>query len=234
MPRPTLLLLLAPGCTLAERTHSQSFPGAGITRVFCDNDRGSLLFSGSNPDTIELGVRTFARTEGGLDRVTWGAATEGDLLDLWGRTRADRAGVDFIVEGPPTQNVEAILLDGRAELVDLTGDHIVTASEIVARGQVGDVDLLATAGGIDLSARPEPGDTLILDAAGDTFLTLPYGLDYDLEVFSDPDWGVEVTNLGFDQLDASPDYVRAVTGSGSIRIEVTVRGGPFSLWNAER
>lgn len=243
-PNPLLALALAlataPACSSTERTHTRSFAADEVTRVFCDSDRGDLVFSGSNPDTIELGVRVFARgatkglAENRLDRVNWGAAATGDLLDLWGRTRTGSGGVDFVVQGPPDHDIEAILLDGKAELLDLTGDHIVTASEIVGRGLVGDLDLFATTGGIDLHADPEPGDTLILEAAGETWLTLPYGLEYDLEVFPDPDWGAEVTDLGFDRLDASPDYVRATTGSEAIRIEVTVRGGRFWLWNAER
>ena len=233
-----VLLAAASACSTAERSYNQSLPSDGVTTLFSDNDAGDVLYSGTNPDSFEIDVRVFSKgatrssAENALSKVEWGVAITDGVLDMWGRTRSE-GGVDFTVEGPPEMSAEIVLLSGAVQLHDLVGNHIVTADRVEGSGLVGDLDLLATSEGMEIEAWPEPGALIVLDSVGETTLALPYGLDYDLEVFADPDWGTEITDLGFDRLDASPDYVRAVRGSGGIRVEVTVDGGPFSLWITE-
>jgi hypothetical protein len=227
----------------AERTFVETLPAEGVARVFCDIERGSFLYSGSSPDGFDVAIASWAegssenRAQERLETNEWGAAVDGDLLDLWGRSEVGRAGIDIGVEGPPAVDVEAVMADGSAELYDVVGTHVITANAIRARGVVGDLDLLSTLDGIDVETFPEPGDAIVLQSAGSTLLAVPYGLEYDLEVFADPDWGVQVTDLGFDSLLYAPDYVRAVTGSGAIPsgaipIDVFVVGGPFYLLEA--
>jgi len=154
------------------------------------------------------------------------------LLDLWGRSPVSKSGVDIAVIGPSRMDVEAVLLDGTAHLYDVEGTHLVTANAVVGAGIAGDVDLYASLAGINVEVWPNDGGTVRLEAFGDVLLALPYGLDYDIEVFADPDWGVEVTDLGFDELVIAPDYVSAETGDGSIEVDVFVSGGVFALWEA--
>ncbi|MEQ1504856.1 MAG: hypothetical protein ABMB14_21655 [Myxococcota bacterium] len=213
----------AGGCASVEQSFVQTLPADGVTRAFCDLERGSVVYSGSAPDAFEVEVAPWASgiTRGAADAALgttrWGVTVADGLLDLWSRTRVARTGVDFVVEGPPAIDAEIVLLDGDAALYDLTGRQLVTADRITGEGLVGDLDLYATGGGVDVEALPEPGAAITIESVGDTVLRLPYGGDYDLEVFADPDWGADVTDLGFDSLRSAPDYVRATTGSGSIR-----------------
>ena len=239
MPARLPALLLASGCVTERTLFDEILPADTVTDLFCDIERGDFVYSGSAPDGFHVGVASWAtglsRGRAGARGETnrWGVTVADGRLDLWGRSPAARAGVDLVVEGPPAENVEVVLLDGVAQLFDATGTHTVTANEILGRGLSGDLDLYATSGGIDLDARPEPGQTLTLEAFGPVTLALPWGGDYDLEVFADPDWGAEVSDLGFDTLSVAPDYVSARTGSGAVRIAVVVRGGAFTLWNAD-
>ena len=236
--RPLPFLLLVSGCVSDRALFDTILPSTDVTDLFGDIERGAFVYSGSSPGDFRVGVASWARGAS-KNRATaragtndWGATVRDTRLSVWGRSPA-RAGVDLVVEGPPAQNVEVVLLDGPAQLFDVTGTHVITANAILGRGLSGDLDLYATMGGIDLYAHPDPGQTLILEASGPVTLTLPWGGDYDLEVFADPDWGADVSDLGFDTLSVTPDYVRATRGSGAIRIEAVVRGGAFTLWNAD-
>lgn len=239
MPARLLALLLVSGCVSERASFGEILPADGVTDLFCDIERGDFVYSGSAPDGFHVGVASWAsgtshgRAAARTETNRWGVTVADTRLDLWGRSPAARAGVDLTVEGPPAENVEVVLLDGAAQLFDVSGTHTVTANAILGRGLSGDLDLYATTDGIDLEARPAPGQTLTLEAFGPVTLTLPWGGDYDLEVFADPDWGAEVSDLGFDSLTVAPDYVSATRGSGAIRIDVVVRGGAFTLWNVD-
>jgi hypothetical protein len=234
-----MTFLLAAGCVAEREVFVESLPAEGVTELFCDNERGSFFYSGSNPDAFDLQVTSWgsgisrgaARARLGTNE--WGAVIEGNLLDLWGRSPEDEAGIDLALEGPPAINIESVLLDGVVELVDVVGTHVITANGIVGSGLSGHLDLYATSDGVDIETFPEPGASIQIQSYGEVTLRLPYGLDYDIEVFADPDWGAEVSELGFDELTLAPDYVSAKTGNGSIHVDVTVAGGPFRLWLAE-
>lgn len=248
-PAPVLLAVLA-ACGSTERIETVTVAAPGATDVFCDIENGSLLYLG-DPDfggrseRFEVSAGLWAAgtsREKKLDSVEYGfqyltdpgTATndDGGLLDLWGRTHADRSGVDYAVVGPPDMDVDVVLLDGWAQLYEVRGDLLVTANGVYGGGLSGDLDLYAAVDGMELDLRPLPGDTIQLQAMGDVVLALPRGTDVDLEVVADPDWGVTVTDLGFDELQVFPDYVHAVGGDGSIPITVTVGGGAFVLLEA--
>jgi hypothetical protein len=237
--RAALLPLLAGACTYQESRFETTLPSEGVTDVFCDLEAGSFVYSGSGTaEAFTVGVASWAEgsSEGRADKRIanndWGAQVSDGLLDLWGRSPVRRSGVDVAVLGPPQVNVEAVLLDGTVELYDVDGSHVVTANGVVGGGISGDVDLYASLTGISVQVFPRDDSTLRFEAFGDVWIELPYGLDYDLEVFADPDWGVEVQDLGFTDVFVAPDYVSAVTGDGSITVDVFVSGGTFHLWQA--
>lgn len=233
------LLLLALACTAEREVFVESLPAEGVTEIFSDNERGDFLYSGSNPDTFDINVASWGRgasrkaARKRLDTNKWGAVIEGNLLDVWGRSPDPDAGLDLAVEGPPEMNVEAVMIDGDVELYDVLGTHVVTANRVLGRGLKGHLDLYAAGEGVDVEMAPDPGASIKIQSYGEVILRLPYGLDYDVEVFADPDWGTEVVDLGFEQLSVYPDYVSARTGGGSIHIDVTVARGAFRLWLAE-
>lgn len=237
--RRATLFLFAGACTYQQDRFEETLPAEGVTDVFCDLENGSFAYVG-DPDasTFTVGFTSWAEASSrgrAGDKIAsndWGAQVADGLLDLWGRSPVGRAGVDVAVVGPERVDVEAVLLDGTAELNDVDGTHVVTANAVVGRGIRGDVDLYARLAGLDVQVFPDDGGTVRLEAVGDVWLELPYGLDYDLEVFADPDWGVEVQDLGFDELLLAPDLVLARTGDGSIEVTVFVSGGGFHLWEA--
>lgn len=237
-----LILALLPtlvGCAEFSEVHETQLPAEGVWNVFADSERGSFVYAGTAEDeTFDVAIRSWAtgstrkRAEARASNNVFGAQVVGDLLDLWGRSPVEKAGVDLAVVGPSVINVESVLLEGRAELFEVDGYHTLTANQIYGSGIHGDVDFYASSDGIDVEVFPYADSVLRLEAFGDVVLGLPYGLEYELEVFSDPSWGVTITDLGFDSLFIAPDYVSASTGSGSIKVEVYLVGGSFVLWEA--
>ncbi|MCB9687295.1 MAG: hypothetical protein H6738_14180 [Alphaproteobacteria bacterium] len=245
---------LLAACGKGEQVHHAVIEAAGAMDVFCDTERGDFIYVG-DPDHEEGGPLdgTFDVTSvvwadhGGVDKkiasVDWGVeyiadpgpATNdvGGLLDMWGRSERAHSGVDHFVTGRRDMDIELVLLDGSVELWDVRGTHLVTAEGVFGAGISGDLDLYASDYGMSLDLRPEPGDEITLQAYGDVSLWIPYGLDLDLEVIADIDWGVTVSDLGFDDLVVLPDYVHAVKGEGTIPIRVDVEGGAFSLFVAD-
>jgi hypothetical protein len=235
-----MVLGILGGCSTYERTHLAALPAEGVQRVFGDVERGAIGYVGApDADTFDLGVRDWAHAGGAaaaerrMDSSEWGLEIRGEVLDLWARSPDRRAGVDFVVYGPSELDVELVVLDGLAEVHGVRGEVVVTAPALLVRGAEGSLDVLATEGHAEVEAFPGPADTLRVEALeGDVVLALPYGAPITLRVDADPAWGVTVTDLGFDSLDAGPGHVDAVAGDGSISVDVVVEGGSFTLWQA--
>ncbi len=230
------MLLFLAGCFQESLTLVDSWPADGVTNVFADSDRGTFAYAGSlEADEFDVAVTTwgqgFTRHEAKRNRKNnvWGVVVDGSLLDMWGRSPASDAGVDFEVVGPHTMDVEAVMLDGNVGLWNVDGFSYITANGVFGEDLSGDVDLYASRNGIDVDVDPGPTSSVLLQSFGDVRLDLPFGLDYDLEVFADPSWGVVVTDLGFDEMYVAPDYVRARRGDAKIRVEVRVAEGKFFL-----
>lgn len=240
MSRTILALLpLAVGCAEFSEVYETRLPAEGVWNVFFDSERGSFAYAGTAEEEVfDVAVKSWAtgssrrRAEARAANNVWGVQIVGDLLDLWGRSPVEKAGVDAAVVGPRVINVESVLLDGRAELYEVDGYHTLSANQIYGSGIHGDVDFYAATDGIDVEVFPYDDSVVRLEAFGDVVLGLPYGLPYDLEVFSDPSWGVSVTDLGFDTLTILPDYVAATSGAATLRVEVYLVGGSFVLWEA--
>jgi hypothetical protein len=231
-----MMVLFLAGCFQETLTIVDSWPAEGVTNVFADSDRGGFAYSGfPNAEQFDVAVTTwgegFSRHEAKVHRKSnhWGVVVDGTLFDLWGRSPDHDAGVDFAVRGPTRMDVEVVLIDGNVALANVDGFSYVTANGVFADGLSGDVDLYASRNGIDLELDPGPTSSVLLQSFGDVRLDLPWGLDYDLEVYADPMWGVTVSDLGFDEMYVAPDYVRARRGDGKIRVEVWVADGKFVL-----
>ncbi len=234
---PMWLALLA-GCAETSRVFSETLPAGGVSAVFCDIERGTFAYVGGPQDEFDIEVVSWGegsslrRAEARADSNEWGAQVTGNLLDVWGRSPTPDAGTDVTIGGPERVDVEAVLLDGAAYLGDVDGYHVITANSVQGDRLRGSVDLYASLDGVDVDVYPSDGDVVRIEAFGDVILQLPWGLEYDLEVFVDPAWGAEVFDLGFDDLYLAPDYVSAVSGSGSIEVDVFLAGGTFFLWEA--
>lgn len=235
-----LALLAPPGCAYVEETDQATLPAPGLRRVFGDVERGAVGYVGQRgSEVVELGIRRWAHggsrrgAEAHLATLEWGVEVQGALLDLWARSPLLESGVDFAVFGPRAVDLEVVVVEGFAEVVDVRGDLVATAEQVSVARAEGSVDVVATAGPAQVEAFPAPGDRLRIEATGgDVALALPYGTPVDLRVDADPAWGVTVTDLGFDTFQADPGRVRAAAGDRSVPVEVVVDGGGFFLWEA--
>jgi len=228
------------GCAEFEQVHQVELPADGVWSMFADDDRGDIAYTGTAPDeTFTITVtswgraRSKARAERRAGNNTFGAAVSGELLDLWGRSPLSRSGVDLDVVGPSVLDVEAYTADGTVALYGVDGFHYVTGSRVVGEKVYGDIDAYAEPGGIDVEVFPYTGSVVRLEAVGgDLFVSLPWGLPYDLQLAGDPAYGYELDDLGFDELALGPGYAFASTADGSVRVELYATGGTIYVYQA--
>ena len=235
-----LWLVLGVACKSAVTVVDEEVPAHGIFALAAEIDEGDFEYRGRRElkvFDVQYTSRGFGSQQEAADRREaandYGSLVDVDLLELWGRTSFHQARVDILVDGPDVIDIEALLHDGDATLSNAVGSHLVTADRVVGLDLVGDLDLYARESGLDVEVWPFEAGTIRLEAVGDVVLSLPWGLEYDLEAFVDPAYGYEVTDLGFGDLRLYDDLVRAMTGSRSIRVEVYVEGGTFFLWEYE-
>ncbi len=126
-----------------------------------------------------------------------------------------------------------VTLEGHAQLHGVDGSHVVTADSVTGTAITGSADLYAVRGGMDVEVYPDFGSVIVLQAmGGDVVLGMPFGLQYDIEVFGDWDYPMDVLDLGFDAVTVEPGYFAALTGGGNVVIEVTIQGGGFYVYEA--
>ncbi|MEQ1566252.1 MAG: hypothetical protein ABMA64_11490 [Myxococcota bacterium] len=232
--RRSLFLVGAVGCAEARLPASETLPAEGVRTVVIDVERGDVVVSGTQPTEFVVSSEAWAsaatqgQAEAAAGGVEFGARVVGDRLSVTGRSGGPRAGVDVVIEGPPGVDVDAWLSGGRASMRDLDGDLVVTSDGFDGTGLTGSVDLVSD-GSVSLDADPALDTHLKLDVHGDVRLGLPYGAPIDLVAFPDPDYAVEVADLGFDSVSVAPDFVDARTGTGRVTVEVVVRSGSFTL-----
>lgn len=234
-----VILLGLTGCTELRLHFEDSVDAAGARTVFTDQQRGDLRYSGAATTVFDVQGVSWARGGGrsGAERRTEGNDFEvvrsADTLELWSRSDSRRAGVDFDVLGPQRIDIDAVTLEGTIDIDNVEGVHTLTGSRVFGTRVIGDVDAYADWRGMDIEIYPYlDGNVTLQSDGGDLTLLLPYGADYDIEVFADPNYTNTVTDLGFDSLYIQPDYVGASRGRGEIRVSVVVTGGAFTLLEA--
>lgn len=233
--RLILLAALATGCTSVSRTVDRSVSAAQADLLSVSIERGDLTYVGTDTDTFDVEITTTGRgsstTRACAARETadWALALRPGTFTMTA-TAGDRAEVDFDVVGPDVMDTEVTVERGGAHLENVEGTHVVTASRITSRQLIGDVDLVAESGGMNVEIWPYVDGTVLLDSrSGDVSLYLPYGGDYDVEVVGDPAYELFVTDLGFHTSFLDVGYFRGTVGDGSILVSVTVTGGAFEL-----
>jgi hypothetical protein len=232
-----VLAALAAGCSVDSVSYKTELPADGVTSVVADAERGSFVYDGDGEaDTFGIEVTSWAvgvlRGDARKQRKQnlWSAEPDGTSLDLWARSQSLTAGVDFEVHGPSAMDLDVSLREGDAVVNDVAGVTTLTANHISAWNLDGSADLYAAEKGMDVRITPSGDDPyVLLESVGDVYLELPYGTPMQLLVFADPQWGVTVTDLGFDALHVQPDYVAAESGEGTTQVEVWVSGGRFTL-----
>lgn len=230
------ILLLTAACARSVTTTEETIPGKGIDLVTFDSDRGDLDIVGDPRRTdyrILFESSAYASGQTAADRReednTFAAEVTGSLLDIYTRSPSSQARVDVGIDGPAAVDLDLVLRDGTANVSNVEGVHLITADRVVMTQVLGNVDLYADSGGIDAEIWPYENGTVIIEAYGDTVLYLPWGLDYDIDAFVDPKFPYEVAELGYDFLNLDFATIRAFTGNRTVRVEVYVSNGSFSL-----
>jgi hypothetical protein len=231
-----LPLLLALGCKEAERSFEDTVSAEGIDRLEAAVERGSFTYAGISETTFVIegtsigrggGDQQAARREEG-NEVTVEVADS--TLHLDATSEFKRARVDLDVSGPSVLDLDVLAERGSVHMEEVEGEHVITADRVTSRQLIGDCDLLARSGGMDVDIWPFLEGRVILEStAGDVVLRLPYSGQYDIEVIGDPAYEMYIEDLGFHSDFFEPGYFAGVVGDGSIEVTVYVNGGSFEL-----
>jgi hypothetical protein len=234
---PSILLLLLPlGCKEVERSFEETVDAEGIERLQAFVERGSVTYAGISETTFVIEGTSIGRGGGeqGAERREEGNEVSIDVEDATlyvdATSEFKRARVDLDVSGPSVLNLDVLAERGSVHLEEVEGEHIVSADRITSRQLIGDCDLLARSGGMDVDIWPFLEGRVILEStAGDVVLRLPYSGQYDIEVIGDPAYEMYIEDLGFHSDFFEPGYFAGIVGDGSIEVTVYVNGGSFEL-----
>lgn len=231
-----LITAMSMGCATVESTFVESIPASEVSTITVDLEKGDFTYVGMATGNIDINGRTYGhgtsqeRAEERQEGTLWNIGLEGRTLQLMGRTDAYLAGVDFDVMGPTVLNTAVVVNDGDAIIDNLYGTIVVEAESISATNVAGYVDLTATFGDIHADLSPVKGEHIRIEAeSGNVTLWLPWGLDYDLQVWGDPNYEMVIDDLGFGWHTAAPGYFAAQAGMASTKVDVYANGGSVRI-----
>ena len=227
-------LVLSAGCVRFEDHFSDQLSAEGVYAVDALMERGRLEYRGQSEETFDIsGVswgyssgRDIAERNENANRWSWEVRYSTLFVDA--STEYVNAGVDVEVRGPDVMDVRASVDWGSVHLQDAEGAHVVSAGYITSERIIGDVDFFAD-GGMDVEIWPWLGGVVSLEAHGDVVLRLPYGGGYNIEVWGDSRYPMEIADLGWDEEAFGDGYYAAERWPGDILIQVNVQDGGFDL-----
>jgi len=231
---------LMTGCVQYESEFSDTLSAEGVAIVSARVDRGDVYYDVDSEAQFDIFGRSWGR--GTLSKkaalrnqqansYAVGIVDDGLLLDA--TSDYSRAGVDFEIDGPSYMDTDILTKSGTVTLEDVEGYHTVTASRIVTHRVIGDVVFVGTGMGLDVELYPYTDGYISLESSGGTVdVFLPFGGEYDVEIWGDVEYGVTVTDLGFDQFYLAEDYFAGERGSGAITVEIYASGGAVNLYEA--
>lgn len=230
-----LLFLVAVGCESASTPFSDTFDADGIFLVSADLGDGTLSWQGASTSEIALQGESWgaaASTETAAEREAlnhWEYGVDGEALWLASSTPSSRAGVNFDLIGPGLMDFD-VDTEGDVELSDVEGAAVITADSIDVEDFVGDADLYAASGSLNAEIHPWEGGELRLETAnGQLDVYLPWGLDYDLQVWGDPDHEMIVEDLGWYEAIGDVAYFAGYRGRADIVVNIYAHGGKVTV-----
>ncbi len=234
-----LALSLLTGCHTYIDPFQMAFEADGVDMVVADVDRGSFEYRGQRAlssfviEGESVGsAASEAKAQARADGNDWQIDVQGGELVLATSSR-NKGRVNLFVDGPTRMHTDLIVESGSVYLEDLEGSQMITADRVETRDLVGDLDLYSRSGSVDVEIFPwEVNGRVSIEAHGSTTLRLPSGLDYDLEVWGDPDHAMTIEDLYFYDSYMGEGYFSAESGSGSVEVDVRVYGGSFTLYEA--
>ena len=160
---------------------------------------------------------------------SWSMSIDSDRLVIQSQSRERRASVDFDVRGPELMDLNIDLSDGSATVDEAEGAHAIRANYVTSRHLRGNASIEANSG-MNVDIWPYEDGVISLSAvSGNVRLALPYGGPYDIQVWGSPSYAMYITDLGFTRQSASDGYFAAQSGAATVRIDVSVSGGEFTL-----
>jgi hypothetical protein len=229
------IVLATLGCASSREVVERTFDAASVDRVVVDLAAGDLDLRAASTDEValvaEIGARAGTRGEAERrrDEVTLDVEVRDGELRV-ASTGPEHTRVDVALEVPPRTDLEAALADGSARVEGTRGAHRITAGGVTGRDLHGTVDVEATAEGVDLEVFPD--GPCAITSRGPLVVSLPYGLEYELVVKPDPEWGAEIADLGFDALVETELLVEGRRGEATLRVELRAVGGPVVVLEA--
>ncbi len=233
-----LVALVSMGCGAEVRNQvrlEEPTRGAGIVQV--DVDRGYLDVVGGARDRVEVdliswakaGTRAAARSNEA--RNSWSLVSDGTIVSHVTTAPAGEAGVDSFMAVPFFADLWANVGSGDVFLEAFNGTHSVGAWNVRGRAVEGEGTFVAD-NIVELELYPYVDAVVDIEAYTGVDLWLPFGGEYDIEVFH-PTWArVYWDDLGFVVVDTRPGYTRLVSGRGLARFRVDVIAGDFHLYEA--
>ena len=231
-----MVLCAVVGCARSEEISVEIVPAAGLTTVRADVESGDFVYDGRNWSEFAVNVtswgRAWAQERASEKRAanSWTIEPVDDVLTITADSDPG-AGVDFDVVGPAEVDLEIdVQRSGRVILDDVWGSTVITAPSITGRRLQGNLDALAIDGSITVDIQPDDNGVIrieTLDGAVD--VGLPFGLDYDLQIWGDPAFSLIITDLGFDDQTVGEGYFAGSRGTGAIQVNLYVSGGAATL-----
>ena len=225
---PFLLSMIA--CQVVESPFSQSYSAEGIDLLRMELDKGDITYSGSDSGSFEIDGRNWGRA-GSEEKAaehqegnSWDSDISDATLSIWTQSENRRAGIDFTVGGPVSMETLFYTASGHVSLKDLAGSHYLEADGATLDYVHGSTTIYAGNGGVRGDLVPSSGDSIYISSEGDVDITLPFGLDYDFQVWGDAEQELYVEDMGFyDVMQAGP-YFAGLTGTGKTRVTIDAEG----------
>jgi hypothetical protein len=229
-----LALLLSTACTTVESPIDTTLPDDQLHRVVVEVDQGDLSYAPGDAGMLRFQGRAWGRASdpedaaARLDAVEFAARRDGDAAIAKGLSASWGAGTDVDVRGPAGIDVTLETGSGAARLSGVSGRQVIRADQVEVWDAEGSFDIEST-GSVDARLRPGRGDHVRIAAEGDVVLALPPGLDYDVQIWGDPEHSLEVHDLGFEAAYGDDGYFAGVAGPGTTRVDVVVTGGSVQV-----
>ena len=231
---------LLSACTVTSTPFQYDVAASDVAGVSADVERGDITVRGAQTEQVSIAGESWGRArdedkaaERQAGNVWAVVMPESASAPLHITATSDRgqAGVDFDIVAPAGLPAEIEVENGRVCLTDLRGQYDIEASGVELDAVGGELEIQVGTGGVyGILDLEEGDDILIVTQGGDVDLQLPYGLDYDLSVWSHPDalMNIDVAGLWVEQRHDGYYAGRGLLGDVHITIisdtgDVTVR-----------
>ena len=231
-------VVLALGCARVEGSFDETIDALGVTTLDANLDAGDFRYFGAETTVFDVeGVSWGSASNKGKatkkrDANVWDLEVIGDLFSIETTSTFAQAGVDLDIVGPWLIHSE---IEAPGESVDVEGtqgDLVVHSSGIDTQNVASDyVEMIAGSGGIRAELLPvgDIGRYYIEGSGGDVTVWLPWGHEYDIQVEGDPDYVLEIADLGMTGEVFDGAFYAGIGGRGLFIVDIVATDGEVHL-----